>query len=171
MLCQSPFKIASSNSERPSELVPVNNVTISALVRISAIKDVHQVQETKSQVVVEPRLVRERSKREKALVRISRGEHTFPSFLDLKGCSSCAERAQELLASLLHVPSEISHIALLSLAQLRKPFVLQTVASAVLKIDDFDEEEQTIGEEDVVTIVQDKAVEFVVSHVIICTRF
>jgi hypothetical protein len=141
MLCQSPFKVASSKSERPSELVLVNIVDISALVRISAIKDVHQVQETESQVVVEPRLVREWSNREKAFVQTSRGEQTFPSFLDLKGCSSCAERAHELIASLLHIPSEISHIALLSLTQLRKPFVLQTVASVVLKVDDFDEDQ------------------------------
>jgi hypothetical protein len=141
MLCQSPFKAASSKSERLSELVPVNIVGISALVRISAVKDAHQAQETESQVVVEPRLVREWSKREKAFVQTSRGEQTFPSFLDLKRCSSCAERAQELIASLLYVPSEISHIALFSLAQLRKPFVLQTVASAVLKVDDFDEEQ------------------------------
>ena len=171
MLCKSPFKVASSKSERPSELVPVNIVDISALVRISAVKDVHQIQKTESQVVVEPRLVREWSKSEKAFVQTSGGEQTFPSFLDLKGCSSCAERAQELIASLLHVPSEISHISLLSLAQPRKPFVLQTVASAVLKVYDFDEQQQRVGEEDVVTLPQNEVVELVVGHVIICTRF
>jgi hypothetical protein len=115
--------------------------------------------------------VREWSKSEKAFVQTSRGEQTFPSFLDLKGCSSCAQRAQELIASLLHVPPEISHIALLSLAQLRKPFVLQTVASVVLKVDDFDEQQQTVGEEDVVTLLQNEVVELVIGHVTTCIRF
>jgi hypothetical protein len=145
MLCQSPFKAASGKPERPSELVPVNIVCTSSLVRMSVVKDAHQVQETESQVIVEPGLVREWSKREKGFVQTSRGEQTFPSFLDLNGCSSCSERAQELTTALLHIPSEISHIALLLLAQPRKPFVLQTVGSVVLKVYDFDEQQQTVG--------------------------
>lgn len=90
-----PIQGSKQQSERPSELVPVNIVGISALIGISAVKDAHQVQETESQVVMEPRLVREWSKREKAFVQTSRGEQTFASFLDSKGCSSCAERVQE----------------------------------------------------------------------------
>lgn len=111
MLCQSPFKVASSNSERPSQLVFVNKVNIPALVRISAVKDVYQIQETESQVAVEPRMVSQWFKREKAFFQTCRGEKTFSSSLDLKGCSSCAERSQKLIAALLHVPSENSHIA------------------------------------------------------------
>jgi hypothetical protein len=44
------------------------------------------------------------------------------------------------------------HISPLSLAQLRKPFVLQTVASAALKVYDFEEQQQTVREEEVVTL-------------------
>ena len=171
MLCQSPFKVAGSKFERPSKLVSVSIVDISAPVRISVVKAVHQLQETESQIEMEPRLMREWSKRKKAFVQTSRGEQTSSPLLDLKECSSYAERAHELIATLLNVPPEASYIALLSLAKPRKPFVLQTVASAVLKVDDFYKEQQTIREEDVVTLLQNKVVELIVGHVIICTGF
>ena len=99
MLCQSPFKDTGSKSERPSELVHVNIVDTSAPVRISANKDVHQGPKTESQVIVEPGMVFQGFKSVKAFVQTSRGEKTFPSFLDLKGCFGCVKRVQELISA------------------------------------------------------------------------
>lgn len=153
------------------QLVLVGFIDISALVFISIIKKVHQFPETESHFVVEPRLVRRWFKRGKAFAQTIRGEQSSPSFLNLKGCSSNVERAQELSASLLHIPSKISHVALLSLAQSCKPFFLQTGPLAELEIVDFVEEQKTVGEEGVVALPQNEAVELVVGHVIVFTRF
>jgi hypothetical protein len=68
--------------------------------------------------------MRKWSKRAKAFAETSRGEQSFLSFLDLKGGPGYAERAQELIASLLHVPSKIAHVSHVSLAKPCKPSVL-----------------------------------------------
>jgi len=163
--------VAGGESERPSQLVPVGIVVASASVRKSAVQRLHQLQETESQVVVEPGLLRRWHQRQKAHVRTSRGEQTSPSFFDLQGRAGCAERVQELLASLFRIPSEMADIALLSLAQVCKPFVPQTGSPAVLKVDDLEEEQQAVGDDGIETLLRDEIPELVVGHAIERTGF